>query len=488
MLVPCVCLTGCRQESAAPAPPTGSGAARTEPPSASATSAVAASHEKLAPLRTNQDHAARVDDRPSFRPPDERPRHDAARLAEFGILEYRSLRLVLYTDIEQDAARTLPPLVDQVFEEWQRYFGALPPARDGSHYQLTGYVMRDQSRFRDAGLLPVALPAFAHGKHDAQQFWMNDSEFDYYRRHLMLHEATHCFMQSMGGTTRDVPVWYLEGMAELFATHAVDGAGKTSFCVLPQRKEDFVGFGRIPMVVRAVADGRWLTLDDIGRLQPQHFIQNNESYAWSWALCALCDAHPRYCSAFQTLGREYVGEGFDRAHRRLFASLIADLAAEWELFARHLCYGFDIDRAAVEFAPVPQDLLEGMPHVATISANRGWQSARYPVAADRAYHLAAAGKTVLANDPRPWDSEPQGISIRYAEGRPIGRLLGLVISDPDPQTGRRRLSDAIDIGLNTTFSVPFDGTLYLRVNDFWNELADNSGAYAVTVRAAADIP
>ena len=61
-----------------------------------------------------------------------------------GIRLYESRRLKLFTDVESAAAEPLPPLLDALFDEWERYFGNLPPARDGSDYQLTAYLMRDQ--------------------------------------------------------------------------------------------------------------------------------------------------------------------------------------------------------------------------------------------------------------------------------------------------------------------------------------------------------
>ncbi len=503
LLLSGICLTaapaGCRPASDNTPADTPPAAAATPPESASGdvssspgtppSSATGPAHGTEDTLPSDKlpagDSGPATDAHRSFRPPDERPRHDAAQLAELGIGEYRSARLVLYTDIEAETARTLPPVIDRAFEAWEAYFGPLPPARDGSDFQLTGYLMRDQGRFRAAGLLPVTLPAFAHGKHDAQQFWMNDSEYGYYRRHLMIHEATHCFMQSMGGTTINVPVWYLEGMAELFATHALDADGDVSFRVMPQQKEEFVGFGRIPLIRRALKDGRLLTIDDIGQLQPADFAQNNESYAWSWALCVFVDSHPRYGPVFRSLGRDYVAEGFDATIRRLFGPVMADLAAEWELFARHLCYGYDIERATIEFVPGTANPAKDEIPPAIISAGRGWQSVGVAVIAGETYEVTAEGRTALAQTPQPWESEPQGISIRYSEGRPIGRLLGLVISKPDAQTGRRRISDEIDIGRTAKFTAPFDGTLYLRVNDFWDELDDNNGAYTVTIGVPA---
>lgn len=417
----------------------------------------------------------------AFRPPDLRLRHNADDLRPLGIHEDASRRLILYSDIDPESSESLPGIVDQAFDAWEKYFGPLPPARDGSDYQLTGFIMREQSPFRTAGLLPVHLPPFAHGKHDAQQFWMNDADSEYYRRHLMIHEATHCFMQSMGGTTRDVPVWYLEGMAEHFATHSAQDDGTIRFGVMPDIKENFIGFGRIPMIQRAVEDVRLLSVDQIRQLQPDDFVQRNESYAWAWALCHWLDSHPKYQQPFRQLGGEYVVNGFAPTFAELFTDDLADLDAAWTLFARHLCYGFDFAAAAIDLQDAKMVPMQNGLQEFVVSANRGWQPSPWSVNKGSSYRVNTAGRTVLAHSPKPWASEPQGITIRYNEGRPIGRLLGVVISEPDPQTGRRDVSETLDLGRSGEFKAPIDGTLYLRVNDFWNELADNTGQYTVSL-------
>jgi len=94
--------------------------------------------------------ASRPTPQPVYRPDDLRQQHDDARLAEAGIRVYESERLKLYTDIDAEIARTLPPLMDAVYLAWVEYFGELPAARDGSPFQLTGYVIRDESLFREA--------------------------------------------------------------------------------------------------------------------------------------------------------------------------------------------------------------------------------------------------------------------------------------------------------------------------------------------------
>ena len=131
-----------------------------------------------------------------FRPDDTRMTPDVERLKSLGIEIYESRRLRLFTDVDAEIAETIPPLIDQAYDAWVQYFGELPPNRAGSEYQISGYLMRDRDRFDAAGLLPFEISNFQHGQHRGQDFWMYDQEFDYYRRHLAVHEATHCFMMA----------------------------------------------------------------------------------------------------------------------------------------------------------------------------------------------------------------------------------------------------------------------------------------------------
>ena len=418
----------------------------------------------------------------SFREPDLRPRHDADRLAERGIAQYESRRLRLYTDIEPSTAKTLPQLVDAIFEEWQDYYGPLPPARDGSDFQLSAYVMRDQQPFREAGLLPENLPVFSHGKHDGQEFWMNDQPDAYYLRHLLLHEATHCFMQAMGGTTVDVPLWYLEGMAELFAAHALDEDGRPSFRMIPAGPEEFVGFGRIEMIRQDIEQQDALTIARLETLTPGRFRRRQSAYAWSWSICLLADRSPKYHDLFQELGQRYPAEGFESTYQELFAPIADDFEAEWTLFTRELTYGFDVDRATIDYEKGirPSEYETEFP--SDIQADRGWQAAGIELEQGRTYQIEATGRVTLAETSKPWVSNPDGVTIRYAEGHPIGRLLGIVIGQPNaPALPGRDVSPVMSFGKSATLTAPATGTLYLRVNDFRDELADNQGAYSCRV-------
>lgn len=418
---------------------------------------------------------------PIFRPSDSRPSHDDQRLIELGIRTFESKHLKLYTDIDPAIARMLPPLMDQAYAAWEEYFGPLPPDREGRDFQMTGYIMADRDKFRTTGLLPDDLPEFNHGRHRGQQFWMNDQEFEYYRRHLMLHEGTHCFMTVMPGVA--MPLWYLEGMAELFGTHELAEDGTARFRVMPDDRERFAGQGRITMVANLVADGQRKTLQDVARLRSRDFLKN-DGYAWAWALCKFLDTHPRDRDRFRQLGKHMTDGQFQTVLLQLFEPDLPDRETEWQLFIASIQYGYDIERAAIDFRPGTPLPMTSEPATREIATDRGWQSSGVLVEAGKFYHLSATGEFTLADVPKPWISEPQGISFRYFDGMPLGILLAAIRGDASDNT--TSMLRVLPVGREMTFEAPLTGTLYLRINDDWSQLRDNRGTARVEIRRRED--
>ncbi|MEX2286894.1 MAG: hypothetical protein WD648_07385 [Planctomycetaceae bacterium] len=425
------------------------------------------------------DRSAQSAPQPVFRPSDTRPKHDAARLERFGIRKYESKRLLLYTDIEPEIANTLPAYVDALYDALTEYFGPLPPNRERTEYQMTGYIMRDKELFRQAGLLPTDMPKFDHGRHRGAEFWMFDQEHEFYRRHLMLHEATHCVTMMMPDT--HALTWYLEGMAELFGTHRIDESGKIHFGVMPADPNEFVGWGRIEMIRREIAAGRFRSLDDINSWFPEDFLAT-PPYAWSWALCEFLNTHPRYRERFRKLTRSMTGDRFLPAVRDAFAPDLPQLRTEWPLYAHSLEMGFDIERSVIDFragAPLSADRPQ---RTFAVAVDRGWQSSEIRLDAGTEYELVATGRFTLAKQPKPWESEPQGISFLYSEGRPLGMLLAAIHTRTDPNDmSPETMLDVMPVGAQLRFTAAATGTLYFRVNDFWSKLRDNEGRVEVRV-------
>jgi hypothetical protein len=405
------------------------------------------------------------------------PKYDEERLKDLGIRRYASRHMVLYTDIDPDLARPLPGLMDHAYAAWEEYFGPLPPDSAGTDFQMIGHIMSDRGLFREAGILTDEIRIHLEGVYRNQVFWMHDQPDDYVRRHLMLHEGTHCYMIAFPNTTNR-HIWYMEGMADLFRTHTTDASGTSRFRVFPTDRQNFPGMGRTRVIEEEVQQKGPRRVEDVENLTQRDFL-NYDAYSWSWALCAFLDGHPKYRDRFCKIGQMVVGQ-YDAPLdlRQIFKSDWTELSEEWLVFAGNVRYGYDIERTVLDLSP-------GKPLPASgaesdIAANRGWQTSGILVEQGKTYRITATGKCVLATVPKPWDSEARGISIRYHAGQPIGKLVATIrspsLSEKTPYTTMLRV---IPIGQDVQFTPEVPGTLYFRVNDFWNELGDNSGIYRV---------
>ena len=102
-------------------------------------------------------------------------------------------------------------------------------------------------------------------------------------------------------------------------------------------------------------------------------------------------------------------------------------------------------------------------------ARAGWQSTGLRLAAGTEIQIVAngrftVGRSLLQGKPRRWESEPQGITLQYYQGRPLGMLLGAV----EPESlgdSTTRLITPREVGRRTLWRVAETGVLYLQIND-----------------------
>lgn len=419
-----------------------------------------------------------------YRDDDVRPKRDEAKAAALGIRKYESKHLLLYSDIDPEIASQLPGIVDQAYDAWTRYFGELPPARDGSVYQITGYLMEDEALFREAGMQPTGFVMANFGRQIGREFWMREQKNPYYRRHLLIHEATHAFMTTL--PTVLPPLWYLEGMAEFFGTHTIDENGRIQFGVYPQATLSFPGLGRIEIIHEELYYDRIAGLHRLGTFTSEEFAKERSvPYSWSWAVCSFLENHPRYHDRFRVLGQHLEAREFQIKMAELFEKDRILLSAEWYDFAQRLDYGFDI--AANAFIPKePIAWPAGNVVDTVVAGNRGWQSTGLTVKSSDTLEITASGQVVLNSQATPnWVSEPQGITLDYAAGSPVGQLLiGLLpLVDNSEAIGQERLT-VIKGGpkVSIAVDVDVDSELWLRVNDVGHGIRDNQGGYDVQIR------
>ena len=389
-----------------------------------------------------------------------RPTLNEGELEQLGLRKLTGETIEIWTDLPSasDVDR-LPNLFDRAVQEWSRYFEVSEDAL--GKLQLVGYVMKNESRFKEAGLIPTDLPPFHHGFQRGYELWIRDQPSDYYRRHLVLHEGVHAFMNIVLGGTG--PAWYREGIAEHLATHRMDGA-QLQVGVMPRSREEVPYWGRIKILQEQFAAGEAKMIDEVMRLSNEDFLET-EGYAWAWAAVAYMDGHPAYRRAFRQL-RQHVSDNPIVFARRLLDQVTARLRQfdeQWQLFIVNVDYGYDFAAEAVRYQ-------HGLPLSSSgkklkIAANRGWQSTGVHLSAGKVYRVAAAGQFQLQQRPEAWWSEPGGITLTYYRGMPLGLLIGSVRLD-EAQPGVANLGTPIAIGLQRRIRPARDGTLYLRVNDF----------------------
>lgn len=403
---------------------------------------------------------------------------DDSQLLQAGLHRVASQRLILYTDVAPSPEiEQLGMVFDAAYPQWCEFFGIAPGSKP---WQMRGFLMKDPQLFRSLGVLPPWLPPFSNGFSVGDVLWIYEQPSAYYRRHLLIHEGTHGFLRAHFG--QQVPPWYNEGIAELLGTHFWDGR-TLRLAYLPRSREEVPLWGRIKIVRDAVAAERPLAVFEILDFGPTAH-RNVEPYGWCWALTALLENDSRFHEPFRQLVQFIDDPSFNKRLVALLGSRWKDLQYQWLIVLADLDYGYDFLRTVTDFRPGAPVLPQG--HVIRVEAAKGWQNSGLVLEDSRTYELSATGRFVIAQDNLPWESEPQGVTIRYHRGKPLGALLAAVVptadEHPDPLVEVRTAGSffrPILVGRHHTLTPPRKGTLFLRVNDSPAELGDNSGEVIV---------
>lgn len=411
---------------------------------------------------------------PTWIPNLPRRRIDEAQAAEAGIRKLTGKHLTLFTDLESDdEVDALPDVFDQAFSQWCEYFDVDPI--EHSDWSMTGFLMRDKQLFVRTGLLPDSLPPFQHGYARNTEWWVYEKPSPYYRRHLVLHEGTHGFMNRRLGATG--PPWYSEGLAEMMATHSWRD-GVLTMGWMPQSREDVPRLGRINIIQDALAAGPPKQLREVLNYGARAHL-DREPYAWCWAAVTLMDRHPKFRDRFRGLKENVTAGGFNQRFYRLLGDDFDELAEQWQVFIHDLEYDCDVPRTIVDFSPggpLPQRGAR-----VSVAADRGWQNSGLRLESGVTYRLRATGRYQVADEPRIWWCEPGGVTIRYHQGRPLGMLLAALRPDPPPPDEPSAFTRPAAIGLGTVLTPSRSGTLHFKVNDSSGELDDNAGSLTVEI-------
>ena len=401
-------------------------------------------------------------------------RVDERRAAQVGIRRIDGRHIRLYTDLPaHDAIDGLGNVFDAAVPIWTDYFGV--PAERTKRWYVQGFLIQDRAKFSALGLLPEANPKFINGYCQGGEVWINQQASDYYRRHLLLHEGTHAFMYEFLGA-EEAPNWYMEGMAELLGTHRWN-QGTLALRHFPQNREQAPLWGRIKLVREAQP----LSLREVLAF-PQRRTLSKDQYAWCWALCKYLDSHPQYGAKFRESASLASQQDFTDQFQQRFQKEWPRLESEWQALLAEIDYGYDTQRMRVQHAQESRPYKEP----AEIAAEGGWQSTGWLLKAGQQYEISAAGRFQIARDQEPWPCEPQGVTIEYFNGQPLGKLLGVLW--PTEADAKVDFSAPLPIGRRYRLRAETDAILYLRVNDSPAKLSDNRGAVLVSIQQVQGSP
>ncbi|MFM7161970.1 MAG: hypothetical protein ACKO3P_16570, partial [Planctomycetaceae bacterium] len=199
-----------------------------------------------------------------------------------------------------------------------------------------------------------------------------------------------------------------------------------------------------------------------------------KNYAWRWALCHLLANNPNYSPRFRPLGVALLtGQrtGFDN----VYGSLLPEIEFEYREFLKQLDSGLRVDLTAWNWQAKFKAPSARSNTKARVEAGRGWQPSRLTLRAGDQLTYACTGEWKLG----------QGGDPVSADGGPAGRgkLLGVLLLD---EGDRYQLGEPFELGSTGQFTAPTAGRLYLRCQDRWTELANNSGFVTVELQLAQE--
>lgn len=409
--------------------------------------------------------------------------------------------------VDEELLTDLVASFDAAVPQWLAFWG-LPAAR-ADNWKISGYLMRDREAFQSSGVLPNSIPAFKNGYATPTTIWVTYQNSVYYNRHLLLHEGVHALaMELFGGNG---PSWYMEGTAELLATHRdrqhkppsahggllAQAGGEFRINELPASRSDAPLWGRYRIVQQRRDAGTLPTLASVLKL-PADLQGDVDSYTWCWAAAMMFTAYPDTRQAFVSAaerGRDQSPAFTTRFFREIEQQWPA-LRARWRVWLDDLEYGFDPQLALVDLS-TEDPRYDDRSLSLDIQSDRGWQSAGawFPPGTLR---VQAQGDCVIVaqeniennvDDPavvRNWISTPEGISVHHHRGYPIGQLQYCVLPIPraDLKTVERLAVQPLSESQAQTIRIDVPSWLLFRIHDAPGksgryQRADNQGAYQV---------
>ena len=385
----------------------------------------------------------------------------------------------LTTDIASaEEAEILVASFDAAVPQWVQFWNLGTDAL--ADFKVKACVIRNKADFNQRGLIPATVPNFPFGYAMGNRVWVLAQQSEYYTRHLLLHEGVHSLAYHLFNGAG--PTWFQEGSAELLATHHGSGS-EIRVNRIPESRDDAPYWGRFKRMGQATQNEEVPSFNAVLDYQP-NLTGDVATYSWSWAACMILSSYPEYRSDFVTAAErgQETGPGFNRELQSSLSKQWPILAARWRLACHDLNYGFDWQREKVELS-AKDPLWDGSDLKIQVRPDQGWQSCGVRIPRGASINISAEGEITLADQPKPWISQPQGVTFQYHRGRPLGQLQFCLLPNAnDPQAKRIEPLKIQGIDDQPVINVTEYSWLLFRINDEHGKLNDNRGSYQVSIK------
>lgn len=364
--------------------------------------------------------------------------------------DVRSEHFILHTDISDRQAQILLDKLETMAELIATYYGRMTPK------VIECYVVRDLRQWPQGSLDPDGAAKIARGEGVTMSRTLRGQTqaivYSCDKHGVVQHEAVHAFCSQTFGSTG--PTWYSEGMAEMGQYWKKDR--------LAVQVDDVV----INYLTRSEPKAM-LDIVAAGQITGDSW----QAYAWRWALCHLLASNPNYASQFKTLGLAMM-RGRPDSFESTYGPVAREISFEYDQFVQNMGNGYRADLCAWQWNARVVNLRLRRPLKSEVVAKGGWQTTKIRVEEGWEIKYEAIGewKTSEVGDATGADGDASG----------SGKLIAVILDD-------YQLTEPFELGESGTFIAPTSGDLYIRCQDSWTKLDDNSGSLEVSFeRLASD--
>lgn len=409
------------------------------------------------------------------------PQAATAAAASRPLLNYRSSRLHVRTDLAQVQADALFARLEKTLRFAARYWGREPRG------QIKCYVVDDLNNWSDTELPHRLARIIIHGVGGAtvpnmvsngKRSRNEPAVFASSHPGVAEHEVIHAYCAQTFGSGG--PEWYKEGMAEMASRGCTRLAGiqcsVEQFASLRHGKRTTVSeilsvgstglrlWSDLQTMMRDPAhDGRHVSLAAWTQHNSENVAQARDEYLRSWAFCYMLLHNPNYSKRFRAVGGLMVTKQHG-AFDSFFEPVRQEIAFEYNFLLDHLTAGYRVDLCRWDWQTRFRPLQRGISYTTRVAAARGFQASGVEVVAGQHYACQSDGHWQMAAEGERTDAN--------GSAGDSGRLVGVVMSAFE-------LGKPFLLGTESRFKASTNGHLYLRCNDGWNQLADNRGQITV---------